>query len=565
MFTTRNTFSDFLFSGKWRNTLLFVLLSALIIYHISLVKLAGPTKFDDAYMFIRYADNFLNGHGVAWNPDGVQTYGATSILYLALVVVARTVFQSMSSGGLLTLLSAGLGLLAILMIAYTCSWYAESKLLKNSFLWVAVILTAFFVIAPVYLFHMASGMDTTLSLLCNTLLIFATLGWVYNGGKYKLFLALTVSAGYLAFLARPDNLLYVFFFPLLAILLLAGDDKKQRIIHFFGWLFAILTFDTLIKFAIFRDPLPLPFYAKSSGYYEGYMGTGTWNPIEYLFEFGTFALPFLVVIIFSFTTKTAKLFAAFTAPVILTFAYYFTVIQIMGFEARYYFPAAPYLIVASFLMLDRQLASYSSEESPSNKLIRLAVILLFVSLLSKSTLKMIAGNTYKNMLVSSATRYSPSTQYITPAAKELPERGTWPMVLAVAKISKSLPQGTTFAQSEYGFVGAEAPNIQIIDIVGLHDPYFAHNGFSVDEFLKRKPDLIWFPHYDYTKIITEIIDSQEFWEQYDYYPGAFDFGLAIRKDSLNHQVIDETINKVWREIYETRKMKDYLATPIVSQ
>ncbi|HNJ13777.1 MAG TPA: hypothetical protein PLN43_09390, partial [Anaerolineales bacterium] len=94
-----------------------------------------------------------------------------------------------------------------------------------------------------------------------------------------------------------------------------------------------------------------------------------------------------------------------------------------------------------------------------------------------------------------------------------------------------------------------------------HDSYFAHNGFSVDEFLRRKPDLIWFPHSDYTKITAEIIDSQTFWEQYEFYPGAFDFGLAIRKDSLNYQAIHKAIQPVWREVYETRQMEDYLATP----
>jgi hypothetical protein len=138
------------------------------------------------------------------------------------------------------------------------------------------------------------------------------------------------------------------------------------------------------------------------------------------------------------------------------------------------------------------------------------------------------------------------------------------MVLAVAKISKALPKGTTFAQSEYGYVGANAPNIHIIDIVGLHDPYFAHNGFSINEFINREPDLIWFPHYDYTKIMTLIIDSKEFWEQYDYYPGAFDFGIAIRKESPKYQEIYNAINKTWQDIYETRKMKDYLATPVIN-
>ncbi|HMV98292.1 MAG TPA: hypothetical protein PKE48_18460, partial [Anaerolineales bacterium] len=196
------------------------------------------------------------------------------------------------------------------------------------------------------------------------------------------------------------------------------------------------------------------------------------------------------------------------------------------------------------------------------RLMRVLILLLIVALFSNSTLKTITSDAYKNSQIAATKLYSPHTEYTTPAAKELPERGTWPMVLAVAKFSKSLPEGIIFAQSEYGFTGAESPHLYIVDIIGLHDSYFAHNGFSVDEFLRRKPDLIWFPHSDYTKITAEIIDSQTFWEQYEFYPGAFDFGLAIRKDSLNYQAIHKAIEPVWREVYETRQMEDYLATPI---
>jgi hypothetical protein len=104
----------------------------------------------------------------------------------------------------------------------------------------------------------------------------------------------------------------------------------------------------------------------------------------------------------------------------------------------------------------------------------------------------------------------------------------------------------------------------IIDIIGLHDPYFAHNGFSVNEFFNREPDLIWFPHYDYTKIMASIIDSRELWEQYDYYPGAFTFGIALRKDSPKYPEIYNAINKVWLKIYEPRRMQDYLAKPTIN-
>jgi len=40
------------------------------------------------------------------------------------------------------------------------------------------------------------------------------------------------------------------------------------------------------------------------------------------------------------------------------------------------------------------------------------------------------------------------------------------------------PPGTSFAMSEHGLVGAHASRAVIIDLLGLHDPFFARNGFS---------------------------------------------------------------------------------------
>ncbi|HUM28423.1 MAG TPA: hypothetical protein PKN81_19430, partial [Anaerolineales bacterium] len=107
--------SSFFSNPRLRITALVIILAALLLYYIDVFRTAGPTTFDDAYMFIRYADNFIHGYGFAWNPDGVQTYGATSILYLGLVIIARIIFQGLGSGKLLVALSAGLGLPAIVL------------------------------------------------------------------------------------------------------------------------------------------------------------------------------------------------------------------------------------------------------------------------------------------------------------------------------------------------------------------------------------------------------------------------------------------------------------------
>src|ERR1700712_4234539 len=67
-----------------------------------------PLLFDDAYMFLRYAHHVRQGLGYSWNPDGVHTYGPTSLLW-ALV----TFVLSYAPTGAWTQLLMGSGLCSI--------------------------------------------------------------------------------------------------------------------------------------------------------------------------------------------------------------------------------------------------------------------------------------------------------------------------------------------------------------------------------------------------------------------------------------------------------------------
>jgi hypothetical protein len=77
--------------------------------------------------------------------------------------------------------------------------------------------------------------------------------------------------------------------------------------------------------------------------------------------------------------------------------------------------------------------------------------------------------------------------------------------------------------------GAYAPRAVIIDLLGLHDPIFARNGFSAAELWRRQPDVIWMPHPDHTQMLRDILDSDELWQHYVFYPDAFTYGVALRQ------------------------------------
>jgi hypothetical protein len=559
----RETDKGSILHQRWINIVSISLILILLFLYVVFVKERLVSTFDDAYMYSRYANNYSAGYGISWNRDGIQTYGTTSILYLMIIVfLQRVVVSSIDGSTILTVTSASLAIFAIAVLAITCAKHATTKKLKNHFLPIAVILSALFLLSQTFLFHAISGTDTTLSFLCNSILILATLQWVYREKKYTFLFV--IIASYFSYLARPDNLIYAIVFPISCCILLASANQKRKMVIFLFGICICLAFDTIVKYIIFGDPIPLPFYAKLNGYYDGYLAASSWNPIYSLFEFGMVILPFLMVSIALFITKDSlKLLLAFLIPVTITFTYYFSVLQIMGLHARYYFPAAPYFVVTSFLILDRFL---QREKSNTVKVGRLVVEVFVAIVFLIPFFRSYLGNLYEDYFIPVPHIYSSSVKYITSSRQPLPQLGWWESIQAVSEIAIKLPNGTKFSLSEYGYIGAKAPNIIIVDPLGLNDPFFAHNGFSVDEFFKRKPDIIWLPHPDYTKIVSSILDSSEFWEEYDYYPGAFDYGLAIRKDSSNFQEIYKDVSESWQNAYGySSVMNLYIAHLILSK
>ena len=78
---------------RWTPTLVIPLLMVgMVGFYAYRMLAAESTRVDDAYMFLRYADNILAGNGFAWNPDGPRTYGCTSIAHAFLVAGARALF-----------------------------------------------------------------------------------------------------------------------------------------------------------------------------------------------------------------------------------------------------------------------------------------------------------------------------------------------------------------------------------------------------------------------------------------------------------------------------------------
>jgi len=517
-----------------------------------------PTRFDDSYMFLRYANNLIAGHGHAWDAGGEQVYGSTSLLHVGVVTVLKYSLSGLTDARLLLIASALPGALMLALLVVTCGRFSMHRLLHRHYALWAGLLMPTLALSGIVLYHHRTGMDTMLATLCNAALIFFTLRAARQGTMRCV--APVVIAGYLAFLARPDNGIYATLFPVLCFLLLGTGLRGKQLVVFVASMVGVLAADAIVKWTVFGTPLPLAFYAKQHGAYAGYANPEGPNPLLLLQTFLGVVLPFLCVILLLANRRTKPILVVFFLPVILTFGYYFTVNQIMGVAGRFYMPSLPFLVVAAALMLDERLRTVGSKGllGPKELLLRLTVLLLILAVGRQGLAH--ASAWYQKGLAEKAAAVVART-YNTPANKPLPPVDRWEALGAMARIAHGAPPGTKIALSEHGLIGATAPQVVLIDLVGLHDRQFAMHGFSADELFDREPDLIWMAHYHYTNIVGSILDSPSFWREYTYYPGAMDYGLAIRRDSPHFDLLSKQIDHAWKDMYGDLDRRRYAAIP----
>jgi hypothetical protein len=129
----------------------------------------------------------------------------------------------------------------------------------------------------------------------------------------------------------------------------------------------------------------------------------------------------------------------------------------------------------------------------------------------------------------------------------------------MAAVAVAAPARTRIAMSEHGLPGALAPQIELIDMLGLHDADFARHGFSATELFRRRPELIWLPHADHVDMLRDILASDDFWTHYFFYPDAFFHGVAIRTDGPHATVLASALAAAWDSAYPGIAMADHRA------
>ena len=397
-------------------------------------------------------------------------------------------------------------------------------------------------------------MDTSLSLLCNGLLILATLRWSRRPDRTGV--ALLLTAAFLAFQARPDNLIAAVLFPLALLLWVERRfDRWPHAATYIGLLGLLIVADALLKWSLLGDPLPLAFYAKQYTHFSNYLGAQKWNPVLYLLQILQFCLPFTALAVLLADRRGVGLFVAFSLPALVAWAWYFSVLQIMGSQARFLFPFVPYLVLGGIAAASRRLedATQGRPFSRSSLVPRVLAVLAFGWLVSIGPRQDLVRAYAQHFL---PAHRAAQTQVGT-SARARPRLGWWNAVLAMADVARELPSGTRIAMTEYGYIGAVAPELYIVDPLGLHDRWTAHHGFSADRFFADPPDLIWLPHSDYAGLRRAILQHPTFRNEYDFYPGLFDYGAALRRDAPRAGKIRKVVTDQARNEYGQQSFEDF--------
>ncbi len=527
--------------------------SVLLYIGLSLPRL-GATSFDDAYMFLRYAKHWLSGAGFSWNQLDGAAYGITSTLHLFAVTAVRGLTK-LPDPTVLTSISFAAGLAFVAVV--TIMGFGFFTSLRKY--WLPLLVVPSVLLGPFFVFHSTTGMETTLVLLYNA--IFTASVFYFAERRTPISLMLCVMAAYVSFLARPDTGLYGLLLPPLFML---ADDTRQwrKALIYIAAFVTFLGLDLVFKRAIFGDFIPYSFFTKSSSFYRGFLVGNEWNAAHETFDFFRVSLPYLLVIALFTTRSTLRRLCAIFIPVVLTFAYLATMIPIMGWNSRYYYPTLPFLILGAFIAVNTYLRDVEKEQPRTLGIQPWRGILAFGILIvcTSTAVDHAATSQWRKYFIGELAPFTARTHYTTIAATPLPTLGWLRSFSAVDSLLMQLPRGVVLAASEYGYIGSRHPHITIIDLVGLHDRQVARYGFSADYLFSRKPDILWFPHSVYTWATKEILDSKILDANYDYYPSAYDYGLAVRRNSRFNGAIQTALEREFSRLYNVHKVSDYKAT-----
>ena len=515
----------------------------------------GTTEFDDAFMVARYAAHFLEGHGFSWNTADGPSFGVTSPGHL-IVVTAIMALSEWNDAEVISVASYGAGYLALIAMAALCLLVQRAA--GKQVTWRPVLLIPTLLVLSPFHYHCVTGMDTMLSLLANAMLACATvvLSWKPT---YRTLLLCSVVAVF-AFVARPDNGVYSMLLP--PLYLMARNRHSWRWACCFLGLTSVGLVAALVAFHLaFGDFLPLPIYAKRTGFLAGYTGAYQWNAMREMLVFHTGSVAFTIAAVATVQRSAASRVAAALIPAGLTFAFFTTIVQVMGWNARFYVPSLPWIVLAAMTAMAEYSRPREMRSFNRGSVARLLVIGVLAMMAFPGPHQRALVKWWQHHVIGPPRVELPQTRYHILSGYRVEKLGWKTSVMGIADLLELVPPEVVIAASEHGIIGSRQKDRTIIDLLGLHDRTIAHRGFDSSYLMDRHPDLIWMPNSDYTATIAAILDDPIFKRTYDFYPGLYDYGIAIRIDGHHRDSLKAALVSELNRIYGVSAIEPFQAFP----
>jgi hypothetical protein len=489
-----------------------------------LVRDLDRTPYDDAYFFLRFARNFLQHAGFAWNPGDGPVHGLTSQLFQLVAVALAALAPDHAIVAAKIVLAACLG---------STAWFLVRLCERLSGRYdIALVVTLLSVGCPLALWTMHSGMETGIAFLVVTLALRAVVAPPPGSAHAPKAALVTV----FAYVCRPDLALL----PAVAFVVETLGDRRRVALYAVS-LGALLGALLLAFHAYYGTALPLPFYAKTRGFAgddAALRELGAHDKLVHLVTFAAFAGP-----LFALTRPLAdrRALALVAASAVFVAYHAFVTNEIMGYRARFYAPALIPLALAAALGARRALDATRARRV----LWLLAGTLAFVAahrfgLLATAhaaSLERIAWPAFAVSLVlagwlalseetggrGGARAEFALALYLLGLLAALPpragrllddrafvERSSAEVTTTrgIFDVERCLPKDATVYHSEVGVPGIVLPGARIVDLAGLMSREIALGRPTFDALCGReRPQAIFLPHRNYVERNREVLAS----------------------------------------------------------
>jgi arabinofuranosyltransferase len=440
--------------------IILVLIIAIFVVH----ALSLNFTQDDAYISYRYVRNFINGHGLVFNP-GERVEGYTNFLWIILL----SIFAKFGLDIIVVskILGIGSGCMALFLLYKISALFFQKKnrSINPAESW-------FFALFPSLLLASNSAFAYwSISGLESAFFVMAVLLSVYF---YFTNERLMILSSALSTLIRPEGVL-VFAIFVLHKFFFKKDSIKNCLSYILGFILLLLPF-LIFKIFYYGNLLPNPFYAKT-GFSIEYVKTGLAYFWLFLKHYGLWGALYLIPIVFYKDLEVKGKLA------LLMVSIYTLYIIIIGGDVlkahRFFLPVLPFLyLFFSFALMK---LSLMLKKGFSNRAIPVFLVIAFCVL----------------------TFFLPRNWIMSVRSAEIG------LGVKMSRYAKRLRQsfGTDFtlATSTIGLI-SYLTEAKVIDMLGLTDPYIAKHPekipgisstwkekkFNTQYLLSRDPDVIMF-------------------------------------------------------------------------